>query len=241
MKIIVQKNSKYTLSEFFNQVIYLDYIEGIVLNVFKTSDNVLIVLNLTSHDEALFKTIYSNQFVNSKGLEMVPLQEVISYLNRINYKKKVLLNIIFYQPIQLTEEQNKLLVKEYNEYVSNLNKILSNNSLILYIHSVSRTLINYLKKGNIKAKLGFAVVGFDLTYIDVDYYVFTVDMLNFPLLKQQLENNKEIMIYISSDYELSYMYDILKGVKKTDLTKEIGKELYLIGDYPELLNKTFLE
>ena len=240
MKILAQKNTKYTLSEFFSNVINYDYVSGIVLNVVKTSDNVLVVINLSSGEESYVKTVYSNEFLNLKGFEMAPLKEVINYLKRINYKRKVTLNIIPYLPIQLTEEQNKMLFLEYREYARNLKKIINNSNLDMYIHSVSRSLIELIKKENLKSKLGFAIVGFDLNYIDVDYYVFTVEMLNFPLMKQQLDNSKEIMVYMGTDYEISYLYDIFKGNKRTDLTKEIANNIYLIGNYPEVLNKTFL-
>ncbi|MBQ8472102.1 MAG: hypothetical protein IJ501_01215 [Bacilli bacterium] len=240
MKILAQKNTKYTLSEFFSNVINYDYVSGIVLNVVKTSDNVLVVINLSSGEESYVKTVYSNEFLNLKGFEMAPLKEVINYLKRINYKRKVTLNIIPYLPIQLTEEQNKMLFLEYQEYARNLKKIINNSNLDMYIHSVSRSLIELIKKENLKSKLGFAIVGFDLNYIDVDYYVFTVEMLNFPLMKQQLDNSKEIMVYMGTDYEISYLYDIFKGNKRTDLTKEIANNIYLIGNYPEVLNKTFL-
>lgn len=240
MKILAQKNTKYTLPEFFSNVINYDYISGIVLNVVKTSDNVLVVINLSSGEESYVKTVYSNEFLNLKGFEMAPLKEIINYLKRINYKRKVILNIIPYLPIQLTEEQNKLLFLEYQEYARNLKNIINNSNLDMYIHSVSRSLIDLIKKENLKSKLGFAIVGFDLNYIDVDYYVFTPEMLNFPLMKQQLDNSKEIMVYIGTDYEISYLYDIFKGNKITDLTKEIAGSIYLIGNYPEVLNKTFL-
>ena len=240
MKILAQKNTKYTLPEFFSNVINYDYISGIVLNVVKTSDNVLVVINLSSGEESYVKTVYSNEFLNLKGFEMAPLKEIINYLKRINYKRKVILNIIPYLLIQLTEEQNKLLFLEYKEYARNLKNIINNSNLDMYIHSVSRSLIDLIKKENLKSKLGFAIVGFDLNYIDVDYYVFTPEMLNFPLMKQQLDNSKEIMVYIGTDYEISNLYDIFKGNKITDLTKEIAGSIYLIGNYPEVLNKTFL-
>lgn len=241
MKLIVQKNSKYVLSNFFSKIIHYDYLDGIALNVVKTKDNVLVVINLSSTQASYIKTVYSNEFVNLKGFEMVPLNEVIKYLKRINYKKKVFLDIIPYQPIQLTEEQNKLLLEEYREYARNLKEMIGSNSdLDIYIHSISRTLIDFIRREEIDAKFGFAIVGFDLNYIDVDYYVFTVEMLNFPLMKQQLEASKEIMVYTGTEYELSYLYDIFRGDLRTPLTEEIFKSIYIMGDYPEILKETFL-
>lgn len=240
MKLIVQKNVKYTLKEFFSEIINYDYLDGIALNIVKTKDNVLVVINLSSQSSTFVKTISSNEVVNLKGFEMIPLLEIMTYLDKIGYKKKVILNIIPYQPIRLTEDENKLLVEEYKQYAKNLKEMTENSNLDIYIHSISRTLVNFLKHENIKAKLGFAFGGFDLNYIDVDYYLFTVDMLNFPLMKQQLDNNKEVIIYIGTEYELSYVYDISRGNKMTKLTDEVFKNTYLMGDYPEILKATFL-
>ena len=241
MKIVVQKNSKYVLPEFFSKVINLNYLEGISLNVVKTKDNVLVVINLSTSEASFVKSVYSNNFVNLQGMEMVPLKEVIKYLKRINYQKKIFLDIIPYQPTKLTEEQNKLLLKEYQDYASNLKDIITlGEGLNIYIHSISRTLIDFIKKEDINAKFGFAIVGFDLNYIDVDYYVFTVEMLNFPLIKQELDRKKEIMVYVGTEYELSYVYDVFKGEKRTSLTEEISKSIYIMGDYPEILKETFL-
>ena len=241
MNLIVQKNSKYILSEFFSKIINLDYLDGISLNVVKTKDNVLVVINLSNTENTYLKTIYSNNFVNLKGFEMVPLVEVTKYLKRINYEKKVFLDIIPYQPTKLTEEQNKLLVEEYKGYASLLKEVIKlSEGLNIYIHSISRTLIDFIRKEKVDSKFGFALVGFDLNYIDVDYYVFTVEMLNFPLIKQELDMGKEVMIYVGTEYELSYLYDIFRGDKKTSLTEEVFKKVYILGDYPEILKQTFL-
>lgn len=241
MNLIIQKNSKYILPEFFSKILNYDYVDGIFLNVVKTLDNVLVVVNLTTSNESYVKTVYSNEFIKLKGFEVAKLDEVINYLNIIGYNKKVILNIIPYQATKLTEEQNKLLFLEYKEYARNLKEITDiNNKLDIYIHSISRTLIDFIRKEKVNSKFGFSIAGYDLNYIDVDYYVFPVEMLNFPLIKQELDQNKEIMVYIGTEYELSYVYDIFKGDKKTNLTEEIFKSVYIIGDYPEILRETFL-
>lgn len=240
MQIIAQKNSKYTIPDFFGSVINFNYLSGIVLNVVKTLDNVLIVVNLSTTEISYLNTVYSNEFLKLKGFEFVKLDEIMKYLKRINYQKKIILNIIPLKPIQLTDKQNLLLIEEYKEYARNLREIVNQvNMENIYVHSISRSLLMIIKKENLNIKLGFAIAGFDLNYIDVDYYVFSVNMLNFPLLKEQVNLNKEIMVYIGNEYELSYLYDIFKGNKKTDLTTYIYEYIYLIGNYPEIVNETF--
>lgn len=241
MKLIIEKNSKYTIPDFFSKIINLDYIDGICLNIVKTSDNVLVSINLSTSNNSFLRTISLNNFVNLKGFEMVPLLEIMNYLKRINYQEKIFLNIIPYQPTKLTEDDSILLVDMYKEYAKLLREIIDiSRDLNIYIHSISRTLIDFIRKEDVKTKFGFTISLFDLNYIDVDYYVFLVDMLNFSLIKQEIDMGKEVVIYIGTDYELSYIYDIFKGDKKTNLTEEIFENIYIIGDYPEILKTTFL-
>ena len=58
MELIIQKSIKYSVNDFFNKIIHLDYIAGIALNIFKTKDNVLITFNLINNQESLLQNIY---------------------------------------------------------------------------------------------------------------------------------------------------------------------------------------
>ena len=145
MELIIQKSIKYSVNDFFNKIIYLDYIDGIALNIFKTKDNVLITFNLINNQESLLQNIYNSNYENLKNLEVIKLETVINYLESINYSKKVYLNLVPYRQLQLTEEQNKALMLEYEKYANNLADILKNSKLNLYLHSVSRDLLDIVR------------------------------------------------------------------------------------------------
>ena len=124
MELIIQKSIKYSVNDFFNKIIHLDYIDGIALNIFKTKDNVLITFNLINNQESLLQNIYNSTYDNLQNLEVVKLETVINYLESINYSKKVYLNLVPFRQLQLTEEQNKVLMLEYEKYANNLADIL---------------------------------------------------------------------------------------------------------------------
>lgn len=105
MKLIIQKGEKYTNEDFFKQVIHYEYIDGITLNVAKTNDDVLVVFNLASSSNVLIKNIYESSYQQLKNLEVISLETVIRYLSQINYPKKILLNLIPYKLMQLTEDK----------------------------------------------------------------------------------------------------------------------------------------
>ncbi len=240
MNLIVQKSIKYNSQEFFNKIINLDYVSGITLNIAATKDNVLVVFNLASGNEVLIDSIYSNTFNQLKNIEMLTLVDVINYLNKIKYSKKVLLNLMPFEKKCTSEKDTKELYEAIQKYALNLENLLKNNTLDLYIHSSSRPLLNEVMRHDIKCKFGFAITRSDLNYIDVNYYIFPFELLDFTLMKQQLDNGKEVMLFVGTGYEMSYVYDYLLGDKKTDLTKAIYEKVMLIGDYPDILAKTFL-
>ena len=242
MNLIIQKNINYNIQDFFNKVINLDYINGVSLNVCVTKDDKIVVFNLASGNDELVKSIYKNTYNELKNLELVMLEEIIVYLNKINYKNKLMLNLIPIEYKCVTEEESKALYERINKYANNLENIFKDKAnLNLYIHSTSRSLINILNKKNINCHLGYAITTTDLNYIDVSYFVFSYEMINLVLIKQELEKKKDIFLYVGSAYEISSVFDYLKGDKKTDLANSIYDKIYIMGDYPELLKKAFLD
>ncbi len=242
MNLIIQKSIKYNIQEFFNNVVNLEFIDGISLNVGVTKDDKIVIFNLTSGNDELVKSIFSNTYNQLKNLEMVMLDDVLSYLNNTNYKGKVMLNIIPLEHKCVTEEETKALMEKINLFLDNLEAMLKGKeNLDLFIHSASRNLVTLFKNKGLKAKIGFAVTTTDLNYIDVEYYVFAYEMINLILIKQEVNLNKEVFLYLGSAYEMSSIFDYLRGSKATDLAKELYNKLNLIGDYPDIMKKTFLD
>lgn len=242
MNLIIQKNIKYNIQEFFNKVINLDFVDGISLNIGVTKDDKIVIFNLSSGNDELVKSIYSNTYNQLKNLEMVMLDDVLAYLSSTNYKGKVMLNIIPLEHKCITEEETKALMEKIKLFLNNLDSILKGKeNLNLFIHSTSRNLITLLKNRGLKIEIGFAVTTTDLNYIDVDYYVFIYEMINLILIKQEIDLKKEVYLYLGTAYEMSSVFDYLRGSKATELAKELYDKLNLIGDYPDIMKKTFLD
>ena len=89
MNLIIQKSIKYNMQDFFNKVIDLDFVDGISMNVGVTKDDEIVIFNLSSGNDELVKSIYSNTYTELKNLELVMLEEVLNYLNNIKYKGRV--------------------------------------------------------------------------------------------------------------------------------------------------------
>ena len=242
MNLIIQKSIKYNIQDFFNTVINLDFVDGISLNVGVTKDDKIVIFNLSSGNDELVKSIYSNTYNELKNLEMIMLDDVLSYLSKINYKGRVMLNIIPLEHKCITEDETKALMEKIKLFLNNLENILKDKTnLDMFIHSTSRNLVTLLKNKGLKTKIGFAVTTTDLNYIDVEYYVFAYEMINLILIKQEIDLKKEVFLYLGSAYEISSIYDYLRGSKATDLAKKLYNELNLMGDYPEIMKKTFLD
>ncbi len=242
MNLIIQKSIKYNMQDFFNKVIDLDFVDGISMNVGVTKDDEIVIFNLSSGNDELVKSIYSNTYTELKNLELVMLEDVLNYLNNIKYKGRVMLNIIPLEHKCITEEETKALMEKIKKFINNLESLLKDKTnLHMYLHSTSRNLITLLKNKGLKASIGFAVTTTDLNYIDTDYYVFAYEMINLILIKQELDLKKEVYLYLGSAYEMSSIFDYLRGDKATPLARELYDKLNLIGDYPDTMKKTFLD
>ncbi len=230
------------MQDFFNKVIDLDFVDGISMNVGVTKDSEIVIFNLSSGNDELVKSIYSNTYKELKNLELVMLEDVLVYLNNIKYKGRVMLNIIPLEHKCITEDETKALMEKIKLFINNLESLLKDKTnLDMYLHSTSRNLITLLKNKGIKASIGFAVTTTDLNYIDTDYYVFAYEMINLILIKQEIDLKKDVYLYLGSAYEMSSIFDYLRGDKATPLAKELYNKLNLIGDYPDIMKKTFLD
>ena len=58
-------------------------------------------------------------------------------------------------------------------------------------------------------------------------------------IEDLLKENKEVNLYISSDYYLSFVYNHYVGEKSTHYRKEIFKDLGIVTSYPNIIYQTF--
>ncbi len=240
MRIIAQKNNTLTASEFFRKSLEKDFIDAMSLNVTYTKDNKMVVYSAPTTGTAITNTINTSTLGQLQGYEVMLLGEALKMLEDASIKKDVYLNLAPYNPGILSDENIEEVTDQMNAYIDELKRVVEEYpSLTIYVHSVNRSLVTILKQKLAKYKIGFAVTGVDITFIDVDYYVLLATTQNDLIIDTLLKSNKEVIIYVYSDYYISYLYEHYLGEKSTPYLQEVFQKLSFMGDYPEIIYKVF--
>lgn len=240
MKIIAQKSDILNSYDFFKQALTSDNIDGVSLNIAYTKDNKLVIFNTPLLNSAIINTIENSNIQELENYEIIKLDEALQSLENQNTKKDIYLNIIPFRTGIINDENIKEVTNRINQYINSLKKIVDNHpNLNINIHSISRNFVTILKQKITNHKIGFVVSGEDMAFIEVEYYIIQADLINDNIIDQLLNRNKGVLIYIYSDYYLSYVYNHYLGKNSTPYLQNTFRKLDIITSYPEVVNKLF--
>ena len=237
MRIIAQKTNSLTTSDFLKNSLGKDFIDAMSVSVTYTKDNKIVVYNAPTSDGAITNTINISTLGELQGYEIVLLEVMLKELNTSSKQKALYINLAPYNPGVLSDENIEYVSKRMNEYVSELKRVIQlYPKVTVHIHSINRNLISILKEKMPTNRIGFAVTGADITFVDVDYYVLLATVQNDLIIDTLLKNKKEVIIYVYSDYYISYLYDHYLGEKSTPYLQETFEKLGFMGNYGSIIN-----
>lgn len=240
MKIIAQKNNNLNTSDFLSNSLSKDYIDGMSFNVTYTKDNKIIVFNTDSAKVAVTNTINNSTLEQLQEYEIILLDDLLKSLSKKTIKKDIYINLSPTNQGILSDENISEIAKKTNDYIDALKTVIdSYRNLNIKLHSVNRGLITNVKKKIPGFEVGFIFTGEDLNYIDVDYYVLISSTQNDAIIDILLKKQKKVILYISSDYYLSYFYEHYLGEKSTPYLQKVFAQLGILTNYPEVIYKVF--
>lgn len=226
--------------DFFYNGLTKDYIDALGFNITYTKDKKIVVFNATSPEVPVTNTINNSTFNELQGYEIVLLDEVLHGLNNNPLKKDLYINLAPPTIEVLNDENAENVSQIMIEYVDEVHKIIqAYPNLTLNLHSVSRNLVSILKQRITTSKIGFVLTGNDFNFIDIDYYILISNTQNDAIIEMLLNNNKEVIIYIYSDYYISFIYEHYLGEKSTPFLQSTFQKLGIMTNYPEVINKVF--
>lgn len=240
MRIIAQKNNALNTSDFLSKSLSNDYIDGMSFNVTYTKDNKIVIFNSISISGAITNTINTSTLGELQGYEVILLDDVLRNLSKNPVKKDIYLNLAPLNTGIINDDNINEVTMMLNEYIDKIKEIIYNyKNLIINLHSINRNIVELLKQKLSNNKIGFTVTGNDLNFIDVDYYILIANTQNDAVIDMLLKNNKEVIIYVYSDYYISYLYDHYLGEKSTPYLQETFNKIAIMTNYPEIINKVF--
>lgn len=240
MRIIAQKNNTLATEEFIKNSLEKDFIDSMSINVTYTKDQKIVVYSAPAPGSAIANTINATTLGQLQGYEVILLNDMLSLLREKTIKKPLYINLAPYNSGILSDDNIEEITKQMNHYVDELKRILDSYSeLDIYVHSINRSLVTMLKQKLANNRIGFAVTGADINFIDVDYYLLLTTAQNDLIIDTLLKSKKEVIVYIYSDYFLSYLYEHYLGEKSTPYLQQAFESLSFMGNYPDIIYKVF--
>ena len=239
MKIIAHKSIKYDYFTFLRENINNPKITGVAFDIVMTKDKKVIIYTPYGDYISTIDALQSNTYENLKNIDIIPLEETLRFFSRSN--KKIIINLL---PIVSppTDEETLFNVNRLNEeYVNAVNIIISKfPTLEFYICSAYDNLVFQMKRLNHNYKVGFIITNLSTNYIDVDFYAFTTNMIDKKIIDQQLNINKEVMIYIINCDDMNM---IMNNFSKEQFyypnIKNTFNEIFFINNYPTIFWNIF--
>lgn len=242
MRIIAQQTDALNTHDFWDNVASNDFIYGMSLNIAFTQDNQVLTYNMAVGNNASINTIESSNLTQLQNYDLELFEETLKNINQRNIGKDIYINIAPFRTGTLTEENIQNDTERMNLYVDKIKETIDKYpNLKIHLHSINRSIITILKQKIKDHRIGFIISNRDLNFVDVDYYVMTMNAFNDTIIDLLLRENKEVILYINSDYYIAYIYDHYKGEKSTAYIQQVFEQLGIMTNYPEIIYKVFTE
>ena len=240
MKIIAQQTDALNTYDFWDNVIEKDYIDAMALNIALTKDNRVVTYNIYTNIDANINTIETSNLNELDNYELELFEDTLKSLSDRNLQKDIYVNIAPFRTGQLTEENIQATSRRINLYVEKIKESIDKYpNLKIHLHTINRSIATILKDKIRNHKIGFVITNRDLNFIDVDYYIMTMNAFNDTIIDLLLNEKKEVILYIRSDYYISFIYEHYMSEKSTPHLQQVFKQLGILTNYPEVINRVF--
>lgn len=240
MRIIAQQTDALNTYDFWDNVINKDYIDSMGLNVALTKDDRVVTYNIYTNIDANINTIENSNLEELGNYELELFEDTLRSLSARGLKKDIYVNIAPFRTGQLTEENVKAISRRINLYIDKIKESIDRYpDLKVHLHTINRSIATVLKDKIKDHRIGFVISNRDLNFIDVNYYVMTMNAFNDTIIDLLLRENKEVILYVRSDYYISFIYDHYVGEKSTPHLQQVFKKLKIMTNYPEVINRVF--
>lgn len=236
MKIVSLKKNVCTNENFVHDCEEFPYLEGISINLTMTKDgHVILYDHILNSNETLALT----QDSLLKDLKAITIKTLEEFLNlEIDPKKKIIIQLLPLISPSINESNLEMINQSSEYFVKQVYKIIQKfPKLDISLASSSRRLLYYLVQNKKHYALGLILKSDDLSYQDLDFYIFNSDTLDLQIMKQQLDFNKKIMLYLMSTSDISLFMKTFSAQEKSPNQKIILENLYIITPYPDIIKQ----
>ncbi|MDD3341388.1 MAG: hypothetical protein PHN72_04295 [Bacilli bacterium] len=209
MNIIMHKNELYHIDTYLKMIFDTPDIYGVMFDISMTNDEQIVVFRSDKDNGFSLKDIWNINYSDIKSKDIITLSELLEHFE--GKDKKLLLNILPLCTASFTEKTLAETTMKNNTYIYKIRKILEKqeNKNISLVSTDAR-ILHHLKSDLFHHKLGLFMTGFDLTYDDVDIYIFPVHMYKKTICEQQMALEKEVMLLIEDEKDMEWLAESLE-------------------------------
>ncbi len=240
MNIIAHKTNFYNASQFLNMVSKDPNVTGAMFDITFTKDNEIIVCYPYTDSEVFIKNIQSSTYSQIQTEEIITLDSLLAYFHTIG--KVLYLNIIPILTCTLSADTVEEMMKKNQIYILKIKEILKKYpTVVSHLISKDQKVLYHVQENMESCQVGLVLSQQDLSYLDVDIYIFNSQMYNKLLIEEQLKRDKEVLLYVNDANDMSIVYDYYLEKKGTDHCMTKVKGLGIIANYPNLLGGLIVE
>ncbi len=236
MRIIAHTNTVFSSEEFQDMVQQNSNINGMSFEVTATKDGKIVLFNPAPNNILSISGLQNSTNQELKDFIVPSLEEVIEHFK--DYKKMIILNILPFGTPPLTEDTVREIDRQNRNLILSIKKIIElHPQLNLYLTSTNDNIVKHMHELLPPFKVGLTLQADNLNYMDVDFYKIGTDMVNIPIIEEQLKRKKEILICASACENMALLLSCLKKEMDnlSDETKNYFKEKVVFeSNYPEL-------
>lgn len=241
MNLIAHIQNIYNTKEFEDLIFRNETIDGLSFDLTMTKDDKIIIYAISSNNQVNINTLENSSLNELENFRIYELDTVLSYLKQKKYKKKIFFQFIPLSHIPITEDTIASIRKRNYTYIKTTADIVKKyTTLNLYFSSMDYNLIYYMKELMNNVKIGVRLSFNNLSYVNVDFYEFPSNMLDFTLINQQLNLGKEVILVARTEEDLSLLVKAFK-INTNSLVNQLFPKLIFNTNYPEILYLTFRE
>lgn len=235
MQIIARKSNLYNNREFMERILQeIDAVQGIMLDVVMTKDKKILVFSPVTSNQTTINTIQNSDLAEISFLDVFLLEDALKM--NLSGQQKFILNLLPLNEAVLIQNLPKM-VEENQEYVRVVLDIIKQYPMLnISLCSPSYNLLYAMKRLITERKLGVVLDINNSTYIDVDFYIFSVEMLDQKIFQEQLSLGKEVMLSLDSGDEITRF---LFSIRDQKIPLELLEQIQYISSYPAILYMIF--
>ncbi len=236
MRIIAHAGNLFNSEKFQEMIKCNKNIAGMSFDVTSTKDGKIVIFSPAPNNSLSIGGLQNSTSDSLTAFNIPTLEELLKAFQ--DYKKIITLNLLPFGTPALSEDTAAKINKQNLEYVQNVQKVIKDYPFLnIYLSSTNENIVHHLSNNIHPFKVGMALQSDNLNYMDVGFYKIGTDMINIPIIDEQIKRKKEIVLNASNCENMALLLEFLKS-ELNNLSEEtkqnFQQKIIFESNFPEI-------